>query len=100
MNKLFIITALISASLISCSSEVEKQNGEEFQFPEKVNVQEVESFTEANDELFFAQPNIIAPVLNGEFIVGDAKRLQLYHFDESAHVLGIYGGRRTWPGRI
>lgn len=101
MKRLSILSALIlSVAVISCSSGYEKQAEGDFQFPEKANVQEVLSFTEINDDQFFARPNIIEPILNGEFIVADLKRLQLYHFDKSARLLGVYGREGRGPGEF
>lgn len=97
-SHIIILLFIIFVALISCSSGSEQKGEGDFQFPEKVNLHEVMSFTDINKDQFFARPNIIEPISNGEFIVGDLQRLQLYHFDESANLLGSYGREGRGPG--
>lgn len=55
---------------------------------------------EENDSLYLGEPDYLAPLADGGYLVADGMQARVLHFDAHGRLLGVFGGKGRGPGEF
>jgi hypothetical protein len=96
--KSLLLLSLVFLLLTSCH-QGDSAAGSGFQFPDNAELQLTATFQSAGEEIF-AQPNMILPINEEQFIIADTQLLQIHLLDLNENYFHTFGRAGQGPGEF